>query len=477
MTIERRSSERLSAGALPDPSSVDSLVEHAADISVFVLSNGDVAGISVNPDAPSLGSLDHWVGRPFVDFLTVESQEKFTARVAAMREDTSLVPRPLEINHVDNAAWEFPIRYTLHRTYDGDDLLLLGRDMQPIAEVQQRLVAEQMARERDQQRLRSEQTFYNVALEASDTPLIMVEPERGRVRDVNSAAALILGAKPGGLAGSSLAQAFEGRRREELMDTLRSASTGDKAAGVQLVVRRTGKDVTVSPEHFRAAGELFMLCRITQDDELDEAGSELAQSMSRLFAASSDAIVVTDRKGIVRDANEAFLILADAAQLRDVREVSLSDFFVRGAVDLKLMLDTAVKQGRVRSYATQFTSLVGTRAGVEVSVARLSDQGGDSGFGFIIRTVATGDGVDAGDAPAAAVSDDAMKNVMDLVGTASLKELVSATSDVVEKLCIETAVQLTNNNRVAAAEMLGLSRQSLYVKLRKHGLINSNNDD
>ncbi|MEO0372823.1 MAG: helix-turn-helix domain-containing protein, partial [Pseudomonadota bacterium] len=71
----------------------------------------------------------------------------------------------------------------------------------------------------------------------------------------------------------------------------------------------------------------------------------------------------------------------------------------------------------------------------------------------------------------------AMRNVMDLVGTASLKELVSATSDVVEKMCIETAVKLTNNNRVAAAEMLGLSRQSLYVKLRKHGMIDSSVED
>jgi len=75
------------------------------------------------------------------------------------------------------------------------------------------------------------------------------------------------------------------------------------------------------------------------------------------------------------------------------------------------------------------------------------------------------------------VSEEAMRNVMDLVGTASLKELVSATSDVVEKMCIETAVRLTNNNRVAAAEMLGLSRQSLYVKLRKFGLINTQDEE
>jgi DNA-binding protein Fis len=43
-------------------------------------------------------------------------------------------------------------------------------------------------------------------------------------------------------------------------------------------------------------------------------------------------------------------------------------------------------------------------------------------------------------------------------------------------MCIETAVELTRNNRVAAAEMLGLSRQSLYVKLRKYGLVGNEGD-
>jgi DNA-binding NtrC family response regulator len=73
--------------------------------------------------------------------------------------------------------------------------------------------------------------------------------------------------------------------------------------------------------------------------------------------------------------------------------------------------------------------------------------------------------------PAATGTSEVAKNVMGLVGTSPLKEIVAATADVVEKLCIETAVELTNNNRVAAAEMLGLSRQSLYVKLRKYDLL------
>jgi DNA-binding NtrC family response regulator len=40
----------------------------------------------------------------------------------------------------------------------------------------------------------------------------------------------------------------------------------------------------------------------------------------------------------------------------------------------------------------------------------------------------------------------------------------------VERHFIEAALELTGDNRTTAAEVLGLSRQTLYVKLRRHGL-------
>jgi DNA-binding NtrC family response regulator len=47
---------------------------------------------------------------------------------------------------------------------------------------------------------------------------------------------------------------------------------------------------------------------------------------------------------------------------------------------------------------------------------------------------------------------------------------VRETTDVIERMCIESALMLTGDNRASAAEMLGLSRQSLYVKLHRYGL-------
>jgi DNA-binding NtrC family response regulator len=58
----------------------------------------------------------------------------------------------------------------------------------------------------------------------------------------------------------------------------------------------------------------------------------------------------------------------------------------------------------------------------------------------------------------------------EIIGRVPLKEVVREATDVIERLCIEAALEMTGDNRASAAEMLGLSRQSLYVKLRRYGL-------
>jgi transcriptional regulator PpsR len=140
------------------------------------------------------------------------------------------------------------------------------------------------------------------------------------------------------------------------------------------------------------------------------------------------------------------------------------------------MIDNAARAGRMRLYSTRLEGAFGSQLAVELSVTHMPGVGlafvlRDTSRLEVMRETATPMAVQPGGAP---MSDDAMRNVMDLVGSAPLKDIVSATTDVVEKMCIETAVELTNNNRVAAAEMLGLSRQSLYVKLRKYGLLSRN---
>jgi DNA-binding NtrC family response regulator len=63
-----------------------------------------------------------------------------------------------------------------------------------------------------------------------------------------------------------------------------------------------------------------------------------------------------------------------------------------------------------------------------------------------------------------------VEHLTELVGRVPLKEVVRESTDMIERLCIEAALELTGDNRASAAELLGLSRQSLYVKLRRYGL-------
>jgi len=94
-------------------------------------------------------------------------------------------------------------------------------------------------------------------------------------------------------------------------------------------------------------------------------------------------------------------------------------------------------------------------------------------FGFTIRAVGRRlrDDTDPGTAPRRDLPR-SVEQLAELVGRVSLKEIVRESTDLIERLCIEAALAYTDDNRASAAEILGLSRQSLYSKLHRHGLGN-----
>jgi DNA-binding NtrC family response regulator len=107
---------------------------------------------------------------------------------------------------------------------------------------------------------------------------------------------------------------------------------------------------------------------------------------------------------------------------------------------------------------------------VELSAATINPANADEkarSYGFIIRDVGRRA---VGKATAGFGLPRSVEQLTELIGRVSLKELVRDSTDMIERLCIEAALQVTNDNRASAAEMLGLSRQSLYVKLRRYGL-------
>lgn len=448
------------------------ILASASDIALLVAPSRRVVAVLVNPHHRSFGQLTDWEGMQLSAILTEESQRKFDLRLADIG-NTARGPMAVELNHVSPQNWEFPVRYAMHRVGQDGSILMLGRDLRPIAEVQQQLVAAQLALERDYEAQREVDTRYRVLMEVMRDPILLVSMSSGRITDLNPAAAAILGATRAELVGTAVAQEFDGRRRGEFLDFMSSTASSESAGPLELTARRSQRRVLLRPTLFRAGGERVLLCQIDPAEKVATPVDDLAENLARLYHEGVDGIVFADADGVIRAANEAFLNLTDAANIAAVRGRSIADYLARGAVDLRMLLDNVKRTGQLRLYATRLTTDFSGQIAVEIS-ATWVNEGAAPVLVLVVRDASRAETLRR--SGQGGMTDDSARSVMELVGSSTLKDIVAETTDVIEKMCIETALELTRNNRVAAAEMLSLSRQSLYVKLRKYGLINKDGE-
>jgi transcriptional regulator PpsR len=188
--------------------------------------------------------------------------------------------------------------------------------------------------------------------------------------------------------------------------------------------------------------------------------------LRRVVDSSPDGFVVTDPKGLILSANPAFLDLIQLSNEAQARGESIERWLGRPGVDLSVLMSNLRQHGSVKLFATTLRGEDGSRIDVEISGVSVP-HGDEPCLGFMIRNVGwrLSPRATSGEAIPRSV-----EQLTELVGRVPLKDLVQESTDLIEKLCIEAALQLTHDNRASAAEMLGLSRQSLYVKLHRYGL-------
>ena len=470
-----RGAKYWSSGAIPliAPEILGDIIAEVADLGIVISDKGHVLSILVGPTNKTFQRLEHWEGKDIRSALTIESVSKFDARLDAFLNKEKVV-RPVELNHTDDVGqWEFPVRYSFHRIGPDGAILMLGRDLRPIAEMQQQLVKAQLALERDYEAQREYDTRFRVLMDSTSDAVVFVSVQTGEVTEANQTAAQLLDRPREKLIGASFAGCFEPRKRGDLIDILANHAISDQQIGETSELRAKGTSISILPTLFRTSGDRVLLCRLRPADEGDALVDDLARNLGGLYTEGPEAIVFVADDGAIISANDAFLGLVDVAHDAKVRSRSLSDYLQRGSVDLKVMMENASRTGRMRIYATKIAGDYGSPRAVEMSVTRLI-AGSHTIFAFVIRDANHAEPTRAASGPAA---DESMRSVIELVGSAALKDIVAETTNVVEKMCIETAVELTMNNRVAAAEMLGLSRQSLYVKLRKFDLLSRDGEE
>lgn len=451
-------------------SPIERALRNASDIVIVLDADERVESLSVNALSKSLGSLDHWRGEKISDLLTEESTVKLAKRLKAIHGSTEDTFDNIELNHIDGSHWEFPIRYMIQRMDDEGRVILVGRDLRSTAEVQQQLVRAQLALEKEYEKHRDFETRYRVLRDTVSNAALFVDAASGNILDINSLAANSLGGTVEELIGLPINSLLEEQqKRPALQHMLKLAADSDLDPMIAVSLRSKAS-LKIRPKLFRSAGDMMILCRLDASNSDAPVTDDLLNALNALYQQGADAMVFTDPQGVIRHANEGFLALCDVVQASDLKGKQIGDFLMRGGIDQKVLLDSTSQTGRLKTFSTKLKSAHGGEVDVEISAAHLKDAP-DPYFGFVIRSRSQPES-----ARESANRDDSMQSAMNLVGTAPLKELVAATADVVEKMCIETAVELTDNNRVAAAELLGLSRQSFYVRLRKYGLLKKDED-
>ncbi|MGL4237319.1 transcriptional regulator PpsR [Tabrizicola sp.] len=439
------------------------LVGAASDLTLLVSPEGLVEAVVVNPQSGLSALVGGWEGKHIQTLFAEESWTKLSPRLRETENGPAL-----ELNHAGAVQYEFPVRYVIRKWQDSGRVLLMGRDLRALAEVQQQLVQAHRAIGRDHEAQRELETRYRVLMEENSFPLLIVSETTGRIVDLNSTAARLLGAARNDLLNAPVAQEFDGRRRGELLETLARNATSDSAAFLDLNVRRTGQRVKINAKMFRASRDRLLLCRIGLSESAQTQQSDLSAMLQSLFDKGTDAIVFLDSNGVIKSANEAFLNLTDSHSQSVVVDRAFSDFLSRGAVDLKVLLDNVKRVGHLRHYRTRLNTDYMGEVSVELSAAMFQDRGKQF-VAIIARDSVVTDSVVW---PTVAVDNEGLRNVMRLVGYSTLKDIVAETTEIIEKMCIEAALEMSGNNRAAAAELLSLSRQSLYVKLRKFGILN-----
>jgi transcriptional regulator PpsR len=199
------------------------------------------------------------------------------------------------------------------------------------------------------------------------------------------------------------------------------------------------------------------------------AGSKLFSVVESL----PDGFVVTGDDRRIVTANPAFLDLAELASEEQARGELLDRWVGRPGVDLDALIANIREHGSVRHFSTILRGEYGANEEVEISAVSVLT-GEYPCYGFTLRNVGAREPAKPNRPRELPRS---VEQLTQLVGRVTLKELVRETTDVIERLCIEAALEMTGDNRASAAEMLGLSRQSLYSKLRRFGLGDLDSDD
>lgn len=449
-----------------DAGSAASLIAASSDVTLIVDAHGTIRDTAFQSAEllDDLSESDQWVGRALAATVAPDSRPKVEAllREAA----TPAEPKWRHINHVTPEGRSVPVLYCGVQIGGDGRIVVFGRDLRAMSALQQRLMNAQQSMERDYSKLRDVEMRYRLLFQLSSEAVLILDPAKGRVLEANAAAQGLFGAGSDDVVGRAMADIFHPDGLPALQGHLAAIRAGARPEDTPARLARGDQPVTVKVSLFRQENATLFLMRISPVLSAVPVLPDVKTKLLRAVESAPDGFVVTDHQGAIITANAAFLDMAQLLDENQARGESLDRWVGASGVDLDVLTANLRDRGSVRFFTTTVRGEAGSVAQVEISAVSIRN-GGHPSFGYAIRNVGPRLQMET---RAARQLPRSVEQLTELIGRVSLKDLVREATEVIERLSIEAALELTNDNRASAAEMLGLSRQSLYVKLRRYGI-------
>jgi transcriptional regulator PpsR len=444
------------------------LIAAAADVAVILDHEGIVRDFAFQSEALALefAGHDHWLGKQWRDSVTIESRVKIDEMVRDVQGKSLRNSR--QVNYPAVRGNDIPILFSVLPVGQSGQIIAFGRDLRAFATLQQRVVDVQQSFERDYARMRHIETRYRILFQMTPEPVLIIDAASQKIIEANPAARQILGPK-GKVIGLNVQELIEPENLPVVESLIADTRATGRADDVQVRLVGNATAMSASAFLFRQANAQLILLRLAHAAGADSQRllKDSKAKLLKLVERVPDGFVVTDHDGMIIAANEAFLEMAQLRAETQAQGESLDRWLGRPGVDLGVLLTNLKQYGSVRLFSCALRDEFGAETDVEISAGSVLN-GDEQCYGFAIRSISRRA------APQIApprTFPKSLEQIIELIGRVSLKDLVREATDVIERLSIEAALTMTGNNRASAAEVLGVSRQSLYVKMRRHGLI------
>jgi transcriptional regulator PpsR len=432
-----------------------------SDIALVIgAADGIVRDVAFGTSDLSSAGLGPLIGRPLADLVTTESRGKVEALLAGASADG----RWRHLNFPVADGEDVPISFQMFGL-GGGRMLAVGRDERQGAVVQRRFIEAQRELQQNHARLRQADLRFQTMLALSDLAVLTLDGDTLKVLDLNHVAADRLGEAADSLIGQSFVSMVDRDDGERVRKALEQAAASGRIASFSASLKSGGSQF-FQIALFRYEHASRLLVRILDETERSRDDDEDACSAHALFARLPHGVVITSCDLRIVHVNRAFIDLAQLSVEDNALAQPLERFIGRNGVDTDILVAALRDRHAVRNFATILRGSFGATTEIDVDAVHLAGANSEC-YGFFIRTTdreRRTRNIDTQDRAGLA------ERMTEVVGRVSLKEIVRDTTDVIERLCIETALGMTENNRASASDMLGISRQSLYAKLARYGI-------